>query len=141
MAHIVAVQAASLSAQNACQQRSKALTGFGRILNPQSVLAVLVLHGFEILCDHLEGFIPGDNFELARTALAYALHGRLQACFAVDVLNFSDALQTDVVETIVFIGTGLNHHQATVAHGALQHAVAHAVLVVVGVTHGFGAFG
>ena len=119
------------------QQWGETLLGFGGILNPDRFLAILTLRLLKRVGNHFKGFIPCDNFEFTRAAFAYALHGRLQASLAVDVLNFRNTLQADVLETIIVVGSRLNERQSTVAHGALQDAIAQAMLVVVGAGNTF----
>ena len=79
----------------------------------------------------MEGLVPADGLELAAPALAHTLHGTLDAGVAVNVLHFGDALQAHVLEALVLVLARLDHCQTSVAHRALQHAVAQAVLVVV----------
>ena len=132
LAHVVAVHAAGLGPQHAGQKRWEALRGLGGELDPQGILAVLVLDGLEVLGDHLEGLLPADGLELAASPLAHALHGALNTRLAVDVLHLGKALQAHVLETMVLIGARLDHREPPVTHSALQHAIAQAMLVVIG---------
>ena len=131
MTHVVTVQATGLSAEHAGQKWWEALGGLRGELDPQRLLAILVLNGLEVLGNHLEGLVPADGLELAAPALAHTLHGTLDAGVAVNVLHFGDALQAHVLEALVLVLARLDHCQTSVAHRALQHAVAQAVLVVV----------
>ena len=138
LTHIVAVESASLGSQDAREKRRETLARLGGILNPEGFFPILVLRRLEVLGDHLECLIPANSLEFPAAALSYAFHWGLDARFAVNVLNLGNALQADVLEPFVLVGPRLHHNETAIAHGALEHAIAQAMLVVVRERGGFG---
>ena len=85
--------------------------------------------GVELLGDEVHGLVPANALELARAALADALHRPHDAgLFVLDALNVAHRAQAGVGITRASRHVaGLNAHELAVAHGALQVAAARAV--------------